>query len=69
MFQKSKCHGGWLHSFTITDTYPEGVAEVCLKCRKRVYFPNNIPNVVYLSYHMRQALQRDHPLFAREYNK
>jgi hypothetical protein len=32
-----------------------------------MFFPHDTPNHKYLEYHVRQALQENDPLFAREY--
>jgi len=66
-YQNSKCVNGYLHDFRIQRQLASGVLEVCTRCRKAKYFPNNVPNHIYLSYHIRQALQPSDPLFAREY--
>jgi len=64
----SECRiSGWLHDYRIVKTLPDGVIEVCQRCRDKQYFRNNTPNTVYLSYHNRPALQRQHSRFFKEY--
>lgn len=69
MKNKSECASGFLHDYRIVKVFPNGMLEVCLKCRDKQYFKNNTPNHVYLSYHMRSALQKDHPRFQKEYGQ
>ena len=59
----SSCADGLLHWFKIIETTPEGVVEICKLCGKTIFFPADCDNLTYLSYHFREALPADHPLF------
>lgn len=63
----SSCVDGWLHNFKIIENTSEGVIEMCKLCTKTVFFPTNCDNLTYLSYHLREALPQDHPLYLHEY--
>lgn len=68
MHEKSKCKKGWLHRYKFTRIVTGvGIEEVCEICKDRKFFKNEIPNHIYLSYHNRQALSREHNLFKHEY--
>lgn len=68
--QNSKCRiPGYFHDFRIILNFPEGSLEGCVRCKKRVFFKNNVTNSHYLSYHIRSTLQRDNPRFNKEYAK
>lgn len=68
LWQNSECCGGaWLHNYQITRVFPDGVEEVCVRCRDIQFFRENISNYEYLSYHLRMALQKDNPRFQYEY--
>lgn len=67
--KNSECHYGHLHKFSIVYQNDTGVVERCDRCHKVKFFPHNVPNHVYLSYHMRSILQKDDPRFAREYKQ
>lgn len=60
---------GYLHNYRIVETYPTGVLEICEKCLDRKFFHNKEPSHIYLSYHLRQALQLNNPRFNKEYSK
>jgi len=69
---KSQCIGTWLHKFHIYLETPQGVAEICERCKERVYFPvrnGTIQNEEYLNWHKRDFLFPQHPYFKHEYNK
>jgi 5-methylcytosine-specific restriction endonuclease McrA len=66
-YQNSVCRRGWLHDFRQIKETSHGFLERCLRCGKKAHFPGNVPNHVYLSYHVRSALQKGEPLFNREY--
>lgn len=66
-YQNSYCKNNYLHDFRQVDTSKNGVVERCTRCGKTMNFPHNIANHVYLSYHIRSALQPSDPLFLREY--
>lgn len=69
MWQKSKCLSGWLHDFLIVGTNDKGVVERCSRCHMTKFFPHNVPNHVYLSYHLRSALQPSLSRFKKEYGQ
>ncbi len=67
-YQNSLCPEGlWLHKYMILEQFPEGVLEVCERCGDRKLFSRNVPNEVYLSYHLRSGLQRYHTRFTKEF--
>ncbi len=66
-WDESSCHDGWLHRFHIIEQNPDGVIEMCRLCQKTVFFTSNVDNLTYLSYHLREALTEDHPLFLHEH--
>lgn len=68
-YQKSECVRGWLHDFRHVQVLPRGVVERCLKCKLQVFFPHNVPNHIYLSYHLRSALQPYDPRYQHEYQR
>ncbi len=66
-YQNSVCRGHFLHKFkqiTITD---RGSLERCERCGMQKMFVNGMPNHIYLSFHIREVLRADDPLFNREY--
>lgn len=68
MWQKSKCKKqGWLHDFLTVKEYSQGVLERCDKCKMTKFFSHTVPNHVYLSYHLRSALQPSLARFNKEY--
>lgn len=70
MENNSECVSGFLHDYRIVKVFPEkGILEVCLKCRDKKYFRNDTPNHVYLSFHHRSALQKNHPRYNKEYGQ
>jgi len=66
-YQNSVCKGNYLHKFIILKNTQKGVLERCERCGMTQHFHNNISNHIYLSYHIRSALQAYEPLFNREY--
>ena len=67
-YQNSYCKKkGWLHKFNVVRQSDKGVLERCERCGENKNFPVNTPNHIYLSYHIRNILRADDPLFAREY--
>lgn len=68
-YQNSKCRNNYLHDFRQVEETTKGFLERCTRCGKQMHFPGNVPNHVYLSYHIRSALQPADPLFFREYPK
>ncbi len=67
--ENSECVAGFLHDFRFRRTVDNGVVEQCLKCKTVKFFHNKTPNYIYLSFHLRSALQRDHKRFNKEYAK
>jgi len=66
-YQNSECIGNWLHDYRIVKEWSNGIEERCARCADCKFFPYNVPNDVYLSYHIRLALQPSDPYFAHEY--
>lgn len=66
-YQNSECKRGMLHDFRQIVTTPIGHVERCLRCGKKIHFPNNVPNHIYLSYHIKSALQINDPRYFIEY--
>ncbi len=70
-WENSHCTDVWLHRYIFTGNYIGCVEETCEICGDVQYFsylPNGTAdNLHYLSYHLRQALPRSHPLYAHEY--
>lgn len=58
-----------LHDYKIMEQTNIGVLERCTRCGDTKHFPNNIPNHIYLSWHIRSALQKTDPRFNIEYGK
>jgi hypothetical protein len=65
----SECVCGFYHHFVIVEQLKGGVVERCLKCRKKIFFRNDVPNHIYLSYHLRSILQPSNKRFKKEFNK
>ncbi len=65
----SECTAGFLHSYKITKTLPHGIIERCTRCLDTQFFRNEVPNYIYLSFHVRSALQMDHKRFIKEYGQ
>jgi hypothetical protein len=66
-YQNSYCKNGYLHDFVQVAQTSKGYLERCTRCGMTRHFPHDTPNHVYLSYHLRSALQPGDPLFNREY--
>lgn len=69
---ESQCLGTWLHRFQIMGMWDNGAEEVCLICKKRVFFPvreGAVDNLNYIKYHKRDVLFPAHPQFKHEYGK
>ena len=70
LFARSKCRNNWLHRFVVVFQYENGIKERCQICGQEETFKimnGQTSNLRYLSYHMRQALPMNHPLFKHEY--
>lgn len=66
----SKCRGNWLHRFELVGASDQGVLERCEICHMKKSFRTvngTINNIQYLSYHMRNGLQKEQRLFNHEY--
>lgn len=67
-YQNSIClKQGWLHDFEQLDLTTKGSVERCRKCGMTKNFPPNIPNHVYLSFHIKNVLRKEDPRFKKEY--
>lgn len=72
IFADSQCRNGWLHRFNIVQQLENGVVERCEICGIKVPFrihEGRINNKQYLSFHLRNALPKEHRAFAREYGQ
>lgn len=60
---------GLLHDYRIIKNDARGVIEKCvnLMCGDKQFFPPNVPDYVYLSYHLKSALQPSDALFKTNY--
>ncbi len=65
--KNSICRHNLYHDYQIVRTTENGVVEMCTKCKKRVYFRNNVPNIVYLSHHLRSMLRPGNYKYLRHY--
>lgn len=69
-FKDSYCRNGWLHRYDVVGTAEQGVLERCKICHKKKSFrivDGSVSPKKYLSFHMRNGLQKDHRLFPHEY--
>ncbi len=66
-YQNSVCKGNYLHKFKILKQTTAGLLERCERCGTIKHFHMQIPNHIYMSYHIRSGLQIYEPLFHREY--
>lgn len=66
-YQNSVCKNNYLHDYRQTRIFSNGVEERCTRCKHAIFFPYNVPNHVYLSHHIRSAIQPSDPLYYREY--
>jgi hypothetical protein len=60
----------WLHKFETARQWEDCIEEVCVRCHERVYHKivdERVDNRNYVSYHAREVLQPNHPLFLHEY--
>lgn len=65
-FQNSVCRRGILHKFRPISTTDEGNVERCLRCGLQKHFKEK-NKWEYLSWHIRDVLRADDPMFRREY--
>lgn len=70
MEKNSECRKpGWLHDFQITEEVEYGLIERCSRCGLGKLFRFDMPDRLYLSYHLRSALQPWQPRYDKEYNQ
>ena len=72
MNKESFCIWNWLHNFQIVGNHSEGVLEMCIRCKKRVFFKTingRIDNWNYIKYHNKQLLPKNHQYFNHEFEK
>ncbi len=55
---------GLLHRWQFLYNHKGGIVEKCEICAEKQYIPENIPSHIYLSTHLRSALQPNDILFA-----
>ncbi len=70
MNSESKCIHNWLHNYQIVGQHPEGVLEMCVRCKKRLFFKvvaGRIDNYRYVKHHNRQLLQKQNAYFPHEF--
>lgn len=71
-YQNSYCRNGYLHRFEIQEENEEGVLEVCEICYMRKFFRainGEVNNQDYMSYHLKQVLPFDHPMYSRQHEE
>lgn len=68
-YQNSECKRNMLHDFKIITSDHTGLLERCSRCGLKKHFPNDTPNHIYISWHIRQALSANDPRFNIEYAK
>lgn len=68
-YQNSECRRDMLHDFRIIASDSNGLTERCTRCGLKKHFPTDTPNHVYMSWHIRQALQESDPRFKIEYGR
>lgn len=70
-WEDSACLDVYLHRYVITKDWGEMVQEVCDICGDEQFFgimpDGGSDNMTYLSYHLREALPRNHPQSKFEY--
>lgn len=66
-YQNSVCREGWLHKWLPMGETKNGSLERCERCGIKMNFPTNMPNHLYLSYHIRSVLRKSDTMFAKEY--
>lgn len=65
----SECVAGFLHEYRTVKQFPEGMLDVCRKCRTAKFFRNDMPDHLFLSHNLRMAIQMDHPRYHKEHAK
>ena len=70
-YQNSVCQwdAGLLHNYRTLYQTDKGVVEKCMNrmCGEVQFFPWNVKNDVYLSFHIKAALQKSDPLFYKNF--
>lgn len=70
-WENSQCVDVWLHRYGTIKQSPLGIGEICQICGDEQYFATTetgkFDNLNYLSYNLRRALTKSHPLFIHEY--
>ena len=68
-YQDSMCQEdkGLLHHWQFLYSHKGGIVEKCKYCCEKQFIPADIPNDIYLSTHLREALQPSDPLFNINY--
>ncbi len=66
-YQNSVCRPGILHKWIEIGQTPRGTLERCERCGMKKHFPKDMPNHLYLSWHIRSVLRKSDSLFAKEY--
>lgn len=68
----SQCVGSWLHKFVTYKEHLQGIEEICVRCKERIFLKvinGRIDNLNYIDYHKRDILFPQHPYFKHEYGK
>lgn len=68
-YQNSVCKLGWLHKFRPMKQTKKGTLERCERCGKLLHCPMDMPNNLYVSYHVRDILRDYEPMYRKEYGK
>lgn len=67
-YQNSWCKKvGFLHAFKPIMETGKGVLERCGRCKEKKHFPHGMNNARYLSYHIRDILRANDPMFRKEF--
>lgn len=69
-FQHSLCLNKFLHTFDIVEEYPDGVVEVCQRCKKKKFFKvidDKLNNADYMSWHFGHILPQNHPFYYHQF--
>lgn len=69
MQKNSFCICGFFHDYDILKETPKGLIEICKKCKDKRFFDNKLPSYIYLSYHLKQALQTNSKRFIKHYGR
>lgn len=67
-YQNSVCRPGHLHKFRPVCQTAEGNVERCEKCGLQKHFKAG-DGIGYLSWHIRDVLRKDDPMFFREFGE